>query len=73
MGTGAKDFEPFVRYQGFGDSNIDFKVVFRVNTFSDQYIMKHEFIKALKKRFDKEGIEISWPVRKVYTHKDKGK
>ena len=73
MGTGAKDFEPFVRYQGFGDSNIDFKVVFRVKTYSDQFALKHEFIKSIKKRFDKEGIEISWPVRKVYTHKGKGK
>jgi len=31
-----------------------------------KYIVIHEFIKALKARYDKEGIEISWPVRKVY-------
>jgi small-conductance mechanosensitive channel len=73
IGTGTKDFEPFVRYQGFGDSNIDFKVVFRVQKYSDQFAVKHEFIKAIKKRFDREGIEISWPVRKVYTHKGQGK
>jgi len=73
VGCGAKDWTPIVRYQQFGDSNIDFKVVFRVNTFGDQYLLKHEFIKAIKKRFDKEGIEISWPVRKVYSHKGKGK
>jgi len=71
MGSGAKDFVPFVRYQEFGDSNIDFKVVFRVKTYSDQFGLKHEFMKAMKKRFDKEGIEISWPVRKIYTHKGK--
>ena len=73
LGVGAEDFEPFVRYQEFGDSNINFKVVFRVQKYADQFIVKHEFIKALKKRFDKEGIEISWPVRKVYTHKGRGK
>jgi small-conductance mechanosensitive channel len=73
QGTGAKDFEPFARFQEFGDSNINFKVIFRVNSYPDQFAIKHEFIKAIKKRFDKEGIEISWPVRKVYTHKGKGK
>jgi small-conductance mechanosensitive channel len=73
MGTGASDFEPFVRYQEFGDSNINFKVVFRVKTYADQFALKHEFMKDIKKRFDKEGIEISWPVRKVYTHKGRGK
>ena len=71
MGTGARDFEPFVRFQEFGESNIDFKVVFRVQKYADQFALKHEFIKALKKRFDKEGIEISWPVRKVYNYKGK--
>ena len=73
LGTGAKDFEPFARFNEFGDSNINFKIIFRVNKFADQYLLKHEFIKALKKRFDKEGIEISWPVRKVYMHKGRGK
>ena len=27
--------------------------------------VEHEFIKALKERFDKEKIEISFPVRKI--------
>lgn len=73
LGTGVEDFEPLVRFKNFGDSNIDFAVVFKVNNFGDQHELKHEFIKAIKKRYDKEGIEISWPVRKIYTHKGKGK
>ncbi len=73
LGTGAKGFEPLVRFKEFGDSNINFKVIFRVSKFADQYVLRHEFIKALKKRFDKEGIEISWPVSKVYMHKGRGK
>ena len=72
-GKSAKDFEPVLRFTAFGDSNIDLKVVFRVRKFADQYLVRHEFIKAIKKRYDKEGIEISWPVRKVYEHKGKGK
>ena len=61
-----KTFEPFIRYHTFGDSNINFTVILRVEKFVDKYLVTHEFIKALKERYDKEGIEISWPVRKIY-------
>ncbi len=61
----VKTFEPFIRYHTFGDSNINFSVILRVEKFVDQYLVVHEFIKALKKRYDKEGIEISFPVRKI--------
>lgn len=69
----VKKFEPFIRYNEFGDSNINFSVILRVETFVDKYLITHEFIKALKKRYDKEKIEISWPVSKVYLHKGRGK
>ncbi|MBI2579226.1 MAG: mechanosensitive ion channel family protein [Candidatus Aenigmarchaeota archaeon] len=62
---GKKDFEPFIRYNAFGDSNINFSVILRVEKFVDQYLVVHEFIKALKKRYDEEEIEISFPVRKI--------
>ncbi len=66
---GVKTFEPFIRYHTFGDSNINFTVILRVEKFVDKYLITHEFIKALKERYDKEGIEISLPVRKVYQAK----
>jgi small-conductance mechanosensitive channel len=59
-------FEPFIRYHTFADSNINFTVILRVNEFVDKYLVMHEFIKALKERYDHEGIEISWPIRKLY-------
>ena len=62
----VNDFEPFIRYHTFGDSNINFSIILRVKTFVDKYLVTHEFIKELKKAYDKEGIEISWPVRKIY-------
>lgn len=62
----VKDFEPFIRYHTFGDSNINFSIILRVKKFVDKYLLTHEFMKALKERYDKEGIEISWPVRLVY-------
>jgi small-conductance mechanosensitive channel len=66
------DHEPFVRYNEFGDSSINFNVILRSGDFTSQYIMKHEFVKALHERFNKEGIEIPFPIRTVYLKKDKG-
>ncbi len=61
-----KGFEPFLRYQAFGDSNINFSVVLRVEKVTERYTVMHEFIKALKERYDREGIEISVPARKIF-------
>ena len=63
---GKKDFQPLVRFRSFGDSNINFSVILRVEKPTDKYVVIHEFIKALKKRYDNEGIEISFPARKIY-------
>lgn len=68
---GAKrDFDPFIRFNQFGDSSINFSVILRGNTFVDQYLIKHEFIKRVKERYDKEGITIPFPVRTVYLNKE---
>jgi small-conductance mechanosensitive channel len=69
----VKEHEPFIRYNEFGDSNINFSVILRVQSYVARYRLIHEFIKALKKEYDRKGIEISWPVMKVYTHKGRGK
>lgn len=62
----AKNFEPFIRYHTFGDSNINFTVILRAEKFVDQYLIIHEFIKKLHKRYQEEGIEISFPARILY-------
>jgi small-conductance mechanosensitive channel len=54
----VKNFEPFMRYHTFGDSKINFTVKLRAEKFKDRYLIIHEFIKALKERFDEEKIEI---------------
>lgn len=64
-----KGFEPTFRYGEFGDSNINFKVILRTRKYGDQFVVKHEFIKDLKKRFDKEKIEIAWQTVNVHVHK----
>ncbi len=65
----VKDFEPIFRYREFGDSNINFIIIIRVEEPLARFVVRNEFIKALKKRFDEEKIEISWPIRKIYNIK----
>ena len=61
----ATDWTPVVRYKEFADFSINFLVVLRVTDFSAQYVLAHEYIKALHRRFDEEGIEIPFPIRTV--------
>jgi len=65
----AKSFKPFIRYNEFGDSNINFSVILKVEKYGDKFLATHEFIKALKNAYDKSKIEISYPARKVYMAK----
>jgi small-conductance mechanosensitive channel len=62
---GVKNFEPFVRYTGFAASSIDFNVILRVNTVTDQHLVRHQFIKRLHTRYQLEGIVIPFPTRTV--------
>lgn len=59
---GVGDFSPFIRYHTFDDSSINFTAILKVKEFVDHYLVKHEFIKRLKKRFDEEGIVIPYPL-----------
>lgn len=66
---GVPGFEPFIRYHTFGDSSINFSVILRGKEVVDQYLVTHEFIKRLHKRYSKEGIEIPFPQRVIHTQK----
>lgn len=67
---GARKFDPFMRFHTFGDSSIDFTVHLRCEEFYDKFLVQHEFIKRLKRRYDKEGINIPFPIRTIdYRHK----
>ncbi len=65
----VKDFEPGFRFKEFDDSNINFTTILRIEEPMKRFAVRNEFIKALKKRFDEEKIEISWPIRKIYNIK----
>lgn len=64
------DYEPFVRFHAFSDSSIDLTVFLRTKSFTDQYLLKHQFIKSLHRRFNEVGIEIPFPIRTVYLQQD---
>jgi len=63
---GASEFEPLIRYHTFADFSINFSVILRVKDFVSKYLVRHEFIKALHKRYKEEGIEIPFPIRTVH-------
>lgn len=65
MEGGVKDFEPIIRFYGFGDSSINLKAILRVDDYAAQFAIKSEFIKRLHQRYNKEGINIPFPIRTV--------
>jgi len=63
---GVPGFEPFIRYHTFGDSSITFTMILRAREYVDQYLIKHEFVKRLHRRYNEEGIEIPFPIRTIH-------
>ena len=70
-GNDIDKLAPVVRYQAFNDSSIDFNAVMHVQIFTNQYLLKHEFIKAITKRYREEGINIPFPIRTLDLPDDK--
>lgn len=62
---GVRSFEPVVRYVAFAESSINFNVVLRVRSVTDQPFVRHQFIKRLHTRYQQEGIIIPFPTRTV--------
>ena len=58
-----KTFEPWVVYEEFGDSNINFMIWVRAKDRLASFRVRSEIIKRLKAALDKEGIMINYPAR----------
>jgi small-conductance mechanosensitive channel len=56
---GIPSFDPLVRYYKFGNASVDLSVTLRAKEFTDQDLIKHEFIKRLHERYEHEGIELA--------------
>ena len=64
-GRDRNPMAPAVRFHTFGDSSINFNVILHSSLFDHQYLLKHEFIKALTKRYRDENIDIPFPIRTI--------
>ncbi len=62
---GVPEYNPVIRYNSFGDSSINFNVILRADKYENQYKLRHEFIKRLHARYNKEGIEIPFPITTI--------
>jgi small-conductance mechanosensitive channel len=60
---GVPEYEPSVRFNAFGEAGILFSISLKATEWSAHYLVKHEFIKALHKRYAEE--DISFPVKTV--------
>ncbi len=62
---GMPDFTPTVRFTTLGDYSIGLTVNMQAREIGDQYLIKHEFIKRLRRRYREEGISIPYPIQTV--------
>jgi small-conductance mechanosensitive channel len=53
---GVPGFDPFVRFHTFGANNVSCTVMLRAQEFTDQFLLKHEFIKRLHATYEREGL-----------------
>jgi small-conductance mechanosensitive channel len=67
---GVREFEPFIRYHTFSEWSIIFSVIMRGREFTDQFLIKHEFIKRLHERYQQEGVEIPFPIRTIHLKRE---
>jgi len=65
-----ENFEPLVRFNSLGENGVNFNVILKTKDFSLQYILRHEFIKRLYKKFKEKGIVVPYPSRNIYIKKD---
>ncbi|MFJ4920694.1 mechanosensitive ion channel family protein [Streptomyces sp. NPDC088725] len=62
---GVPDHESAVRFHTFTESGVGLAVVLRALEFNHQYLIQHEFIKRLHRRYRAEGIQLPVPGRAI--------
>ena len=59
-------YAPLVRFQAFGDSNIDFLMKLQARSRRERGLIAHEMVKRVHARFAAEGITINYPARRLF-------
>lgn len=67
---GVQQANPTFRVKEFGEYGIKCGVSITVHEFKQQYVMRHNLIKRLHKRYQQEGIEIPFPTRNLLIKKE---
>lgn len=67
------EYEPFIRYNKFDYFSINFKIFLKVreHEYFEHLKIKHEFLKQLHKAYQKQGIEIPFPIKSAYVFNKK--
>ena len=70
---GVDDYNTFVVFHTFDSSSINFTVMLRAKEYFNRFWVKSAFIKALHKRYKKEGIVIPFPITAINTTQEAAK
>jgi len=62
--------DPMVRLEKFGDSALEFKVLYEVNNYFETELVASEVREEILKGFDKAGIEIPFTTYHIYLKED---
>jgi len=62
----SRNHEPWIRYNEFGGSSINFRAILAVDEFYASYRITHEFVKRLHRRYNEEGIVIPFHMRTLH-------
>jgi len=69
----VKEFEPIIRFNGFGDSALNYLYIFQTKTYADRFQAINEAHGLVLEKFRKHGIDIPFPIRTVYMRGEKTK
>ncbi len=56
-----------MRFQNFTPAGIAFSIGLKGQAFTDQFLLRHEFVKRLHARFEREGIRFGYPTQALTT------
>jgi small-conductance mechanosensitive channel len=68
-----KELEPVIRFRKFGDSSLNFMVIFWVDDILNQWKTRSDIHREINTRFNKEGIKIPFPQRTIWLNQMKDK
>ncbi|MEN3014945.1 MAG: mechanosensitive ion channel domain-containing protein [bacterium] len=60
------DFEPIIRFSSFCDYSINMNVILEVTNPEYQFTIIHEFIKALRREYEKQNVKVDIGFRGIY-------